>query len=115
MIDNPDALRGGSATGGTMPSSDASPPFLSYNGLQVASRSSPPATGGGGGGGNGILPGTDGSSFVIQHPLEPTVILPSTPTSPTVLPAVPEPQTWGMLLAGLALIGCSVLRRRKQS
>ena len=33
------------------------------------------------------------------------------PTTPEV-PAVPEPETWAMLLAGLALIGYGALRRR---
>ena len=50
-----------------------------------------------------------GQSIIVP----PTVIIPSLPpTVPAVLPAVPEPQTWGMLLAGLALIGYSALRRR---
>ena len=30
-----------------------------------------------------------------------------------ILPAVPEPQTWAMLLAGLALVTYAALRRRQ--
>ena len=65
---------------------------------------------GGGGGGGGGAPPDQGSSIIV---VPPTVIMPSLPpTNPGVLPAVPEPQTWAMLLAGLALVGYSTLRRR---
>ncbi|WP_219135978.1 PEPxxWA-CTERM sorting domain-containing protein, partial [Janthinobacterium sp. UMAB-60] len=52
-----------------------------------------------------------GSSVIDS--LVPSIILPSLPpTDLSVLPAVPEPQTWAMLLAGLALLACATLRRR---
>ena len=112
LIDNPDALRGGSFTGGAMPPEVASIPFLPFDYVRTAGGITPPAGmggGGGGGGGGSGLPPDRGSSIIVP----PTVIIPSLPpTVPTVLPAVPEPQTWGMLLAGLALIGYSALRRR---
>jgi len=40
----------------------------------------------------------------------------STPAVPAlgVVSAVPEPAEWGMLLAGLAVVGCAGLRRRKR-
>nr|WP_276206279.1 PEPxxWA-CTERM sorting domain-containing protein [Janthinobacterium sp. GW456W] len=41
------------------------------------------------------------------------MILPTLPpTGPTVLPAVPEPHTWAMLLAGLALTAFATRKRR---
>ncbi|NVI81123.1 PEPxxWA-CTERM sorting domain-containing protein [Janthinobacterium sp. BJB401] len=52
-------------------------------------------------------------SSIIAEPFVPTVILPSLPpTDLSVLPAVPEPHTWAMLLAGLALLAGATLRRR---
>ncbi|WP_346426291.1 PEPxxWA-CTERM sorting domain-containing protein [Janthinobacterium sp. GW456W] len=45
--------------------------------------------------------------------MPPAVILPTLPpTGPTVLPAVPEPHTWAMLLAGLALTAFATRKRR---
>ncbi|MGX9786633.1 MHFG family PEP-CTERM protein [Janthinobacterium lividum] len=112
LIDNPDALRGGSFTGGAMPPEVASIPFLPFNNyVRTVGGITPPAGmgGGGGGGGGGGLPPDQGSSIIVP----PTVIIPTfPPTVPTVLPAVPEPQTWAMLLAGLTLVGYSALRRR---
>ncbi|WP_146012569.1 PEPxxWA-CTERM sorting domain-containing protein, partial [Janthinobacterium sp. AD80] len=112
LIDNPDALRGGSFTGGAVPPAVASIPFLPFDYVRTASNVPAPAgyIGGGGGGGGGGLPPDQGSSIIV---VPPTVIMPSLPpTNPGVLPAVPEPQTWAMLLAGLALVGYSALRRR---
>lgn len=110
VIDNPDALRGGSFTGGAVPPAVASVPFLPFDYVRTFGGTTAPAGmgggNGGGGGGGGLPPGPTGSSIIVP----PTVILPTLP--PTVLPAVPEPQTWGMLLAGLALIAYSTLRRR---
>ncbi|SDA44970.1 MULTISPECIES: MHFG family PEP-CTERM protein [unclassified Janthinobacterium] len=111
VIDNPDALRGGSFTGDAVPPAVASIPFLPFDYVRTAGNVPAPAGfgGGGGGGGGGQPPGPTGSSTISP----PTVILPSLPpTGPNVLPAVPEPQTWAMLLAGLALVGYSALRRR---
>ncbi|WP_426071598.1 MHFG family PEP-CTERM protein [Janthinobacterium sp. DSP2-3-3] len=109
LIDNPDALRGGSFTGGAMPPEVASIPFLPFDYVRTVGGITPPAGMGGGGGGGGLPPG-QGSSIIVP----PTVILPTLPPiGPNVLPAVPEPQTWVMLLAGLALIVYASLRRRQ--
>ena len=113
VIDNPDALRGGSFTGGAVPPAVASMPFLPFDYVRTAGNTPAPAGfgGGGGGGGGGYSqpPGPTGTSVISP----PTVILPSLPPVDTkILPAVPEPQTWAMLLAGLALIGYGALRRR---
>ncbi|OHV98886.1 hypothetical protein AKG95_05455 [Janthinobacterium lividum] len=111
VIDNPDALRGGSFTGAGAPPAVASTPFLPFDYVRTVGGITPPAGmgGGGGGGGGGSLRPDQGSSIIVP----PAVILPTLPpTSPTVLPAVPEPQTWAMLLAGLALLACATLRRR---
>ena len=113
VIDNPDALRGGSFTGDAMPPAVAGIPLLPFDYVRTAGNLPVPSgyIGGGGGGGGGRPP-DQGSSIIVP----PTVILPTLPpTGPTVLPAVPEPQTWGMLLAGLALIGYSALRRRARA
>ncbi|MGK5063437.1 MHFG family PEP-CTERM protein [Janthinobacterium sp. LB3P112] len=111
LIDNPDALRGGSFTGGAMPPEVASIPFLPFDYVRTAGGSAPPAgMGGGGGGGGGGLPPDQGSSIIVP----PTVILPTLPpTDISILPAVPEPQTWAMLMAGLALVAFAALRRRQ--
>ncbi|PLY47478.1 hypothetical protein CSZ94_02060 [Janthinobacterium sp. ROICE36] len=112
LIDNPDALRGGSFTGGVIPPAVASMPFLPFDYVRIAGGSAPPAGmgGGGGGGGGGSLRPDKGSSIIVP----PTVILPTLPpTDISVLPAVPEPQTWAMLMAGLALVAFASLRRRQ--
>ncbi|MDN2708665.1 MHFG family PEP-CTERM protein [Janthinobacterium sp. SUN118] len=114
VIDNPDALRGGSFTGGVAPPAVASIPFLPFDYVRTVGGIAPPAGMGGGGGGGGggyvVPPGSTGSSIIVP----PTVILPTLPpTGPTVLPAVPEPQTWAMLLAGLALTAYAARRRRQ--
>lgn len=111
VVDNPDALRGGSATGGTMPSSSTEPSFIPYFPVHLASSMSS-GGGGGGGSGGGRLP-DDSTSFIEPHPYQPPVILPSLPTEPSVLPAVPEPQTWAMLAAGLLLMAWTAWRRRQ--
>ncbi|UQV47263.1 MHFG family PEP-CTERM protein [Janthinobacterium lividum] len=111
VVDHPDALRGGSFTGGVVPPVVASIPFLPFDYVRTGGNNPPPAGmgGGGGGGGNGLPPGSTGSSIIVP----PTVTLPTLPpTDLSVLPAVPEPQTWAMLLAGLALCACAALRRR---
>ena len=114
VIDNPDALRGGSFTGAGAPPAVASIPFLPFDYVRTVGGITPPAgmgggMGGGGGGGGGSLPPDQGSSIIVP----PTVILPTLPpTGPTVLPAVPEPQTWVMLLAGLVLLACSARKTR---
>ena len=113
MWDNPDALRGGMSTGGALPPTVTYHPSTSYDTVRSASNTPGLYSGGGSGGsgGGGYPPrATDGSSFVDIHPVVPG--LPG--NNPVILPAVPEPQTWAMLLAGLALIGYSALRRRKQ-
>jgi len=111
LIDNPDALRGGSFTGGAMPPEVASIPFLPFDYVRtVGGITSPAGMGGGGGGGGGGSgrPPDQGSSIIVP----PTVIIPTLPpTVPTVLPAVPEPQTWAMLLAGLALTAFGARKR----
>ncbi|SFY04255.1 PEP-CTERM protein-sorting domain-containing protein [Janthinobacterium lividum] len=110
LIDNPDALRGGSFTGGAMPPEVASIPFLPFDYVRtVGGITSPAGMGGGGGGGGGSgRPPDQGSSIIVP----PTVIIPTLPpTVPTVLPAVPEPQTWAMLLAGLALTAFGARKR----
>ena len=110
LIDNPDALRGGSFTGGAMPPEVASIPFLPFDYVRTAGGiTSPAGMGGGGGSGGGSgLPPDQGSSIIVP----PTVIIPTLPpTVPTVLPAVPEPQTWAMLLAGLALTAFGARKR----
>ena len=114
VIDHPDALRGGSFTGAGAPPAVASTPFLPFDYVRTVGGITPPAGMGGGmgggGGGGGSLPPDQGSSIIVP----PTVILPTTlpPTAPTVLPAVPEPQTWLMLLAGLLLLACSARKTR---
>lgn len=117
MWDNPDALRGGISIGGALPPTVPYRSSTSYEPVRLASNTPSYSGGGGGssgGGGGGYVPrGSDGSSFVEAHPVVPTVTLPGTDTS--ILPAVPEPQTWAMLLAGLALIGYAALRRKKQA
>ena len=114
LIDNPDALRGGSFTGGAMPPAVASIPFLPFDYVRNVGSTGSPAgmgggSGGGGGGGGGLPPGPAGGGIIVP----PSVILPTLPpTDLSVLPAVPEPDTWAMLLAGLALCACATLRRR---
>lgn len=109
VIDNPDALRGGSFTGGVIPPAVASIPFLPFDYVRTAGGIAPPAGMGGGGGGNGLPPGSTGSSIIVP----PTVTLPTLPTTDlSILPAVPEPHTWAMLLAGLALLAHASLRHR---
>ena len=108
-LDNPDALRGGSFTGGAMPPEVASTAFLPFDYVRTVGGIGAPAGTGGGGGGGGGRPPDQGSSIIVP----PTVTLPTLPpTGPNVLPAVPEPHTWAMLLAGLALTAFGASKRR---
>ncbi|MBB5367531.1 MULTISPECIES: MHFG family PEP-CTERM protein [unclassified Janthinobacterium] len=78
--------------------------FVGGPGNGPVNFAAPPSSGMGG----GQPAGPGSSSFIETHPVPPITILPTLPTLPTgpsVLPAVPEPQTWAMLLAGLALLG----------
>ena len=127
VLDNRDAARGGMSIGGALPSTVAFRPPASREPVRLASNTPTYAgSSGGGGGGGGVIiggssgggnggvqipQGTDGSSFVEDHPV--VTVLPDTGLS--TVPAVPEPQTWAMLFAGLALIAGSALRRRKQA
>ncbi|MGK5054539.1 MHFG family PEP-CTERM protein [Janthinobacterium sp. RB2P8] len=107
VIDNPDALRGGSFTGGVIPPAVASIPFMPFDYVRTVGGM---GGGSGGGGGGGLPPGSTGSSIIVP----PSVILPTLPpTEMNILPAVPEPQTWAMLMAGLALVAFASLRRRQ--
>ncbi|MBE3023416.1 hypothetical protein GQ37_011735 [Janthinobacterium sp. BJB1] len=109
LIDHPDALRGGSFTGDAMPPEVAGIPFLPFDYLRTVGGISPPAGTGGSGGAGGLPPGSAGSSIIVP----PTVTLPTLPpTGPNVLPAVPEPDTWAMLLAGLALTAFGASKHR---
>ena len=65
-----------------------------------------PGTGGGGGGGGG----TPGNPV---PPVTPPVVPPVTPPVVPPVSAVPEPETWALMLLGMGLCGL-VLRRRKR-
>ena len=70
VIDNPDALRGGSFTVAPTPPKAASMPFLPFDYVRTAGGITPPVgTGGGGagGGGGGLPPGSTGSSISATH------------------------------------------------
>lgn len=105
VIDNPGAAHGGSLTGSAPPAVVASLPLLAFDVVRTGSDSSlSPSIGDGRNGGG---PPPRGSSVIES--LVPAVILPSLPpTDLSVLPSVPEPHTWAMLLAGLALLVCGV-------
>lgn len=99
VIENPDALRGGISTGGSTHSSTPLPSFIPGTVVYM---------GGGGGGGS-----HSGGGGIINSPVQPAVMMPTLPTSPSVIPAVPEPQTWAMLFAGLLLVAGAAWRGRK--
>ena len=99
---------GGSFTA-VPPAVVASVPVLVFDIVRTGSGTLLPS--GIGDGRNGGGPPPRGSSIIESY--VPTVIRPSLPpTDLSVLPAVPEPHTWAMLLAGLALLACATLRRR---
>ena len=103
MWDNPDALRGGVSIGDALPPVARYTPFVHDEPARFASTA--PATSGG-----GVPQGSGGPGYI-----QPQSIVPTLPVGePNILPAVPEPQTWAMLLAGLACIAYGAWRRRKQ-
>ena len=109
VIDHPAAAHSGSFTGGLPPAVVASLPVLAFDIVRTGSNTLLPS--GIGDGRNGGGPPPRGSSVIES--LVPAIILPSVPpTDLSVLPAVPEPHTWAMLLAGLALLAGATLRRR---
>ena len=103
-IDNPDALRGGLSTGGNTSASTPPPSFIPGTAIY-----------GGGGSGGGSHGGGGGGVGMISPPVTPTMIVPTLPSGPSVIPAVPEPQTWAMLFAGLLLVAGAAWRGRKQA
>jgi len=109
VIEHSGSAYGGSFTGALPPAVAASLPALVSDIVRTGSDTLLPS--GIGGGSNGGGPPPRGSSVIDS--LVPNIILPSLPpTDLSVLPAVPEPHTWAMLLAGLALLACATLRRR---
>ncbi|MED5616795.1 MHFG family PEP-CTERM protein [Janthinobacterium sp. P210005] len=105
VIEHPVAAHGGSLTGAAPPAVVAGLPLPGFDFVRGSRDTMLPS-----GIGGGQPP--RGSSIIVE-PFNPTVMLPSLPpTGLSVLPAVPEPQTWAMLLAGLALLVCATLRRR---
>ena len=109
IIDNPGAAHGGSFTGQAPPAVVAGLPLLAFDVVHTSSNTALPSSIGDGRNGGGPPP--RGSSFIESY--SPTVILPlMPPTGASVLPAVPEPHTWAMLLAGLALLAHASLRHR---
>lgn len=104
MWDNPDALRGGVSIGDALPPTARYTPFVPDEPVRFASNTPAPSGGGGG------VPHISGGPGYIQ----PQSIVPALPAEPNILPAVPEPQTWAMLLAGLACIAYGARRRKKQ-
>lgn len=108
MWDNPDALRGGVSIGDALPPTARYTPFMPDEPVRFVSNTPGPS------GGGGVPQGSDGPGFINPQPIVPGIV-PALPVGePNILPAVPEPQTWAMLLAGLACIACGARRRRKQ-
>lgn len=104
VIEHPDAAHGGSFTDAPLPAVVASLPLLTFDVVRTSRDTLLPSSIGGGS-------PPHSSSFI--EPYAPTIILPEMPpTGANVLPAVPEPQTWAMLLAGLALLACGARKRR---
>lgn len=69
-------------------------------------------TTGGGGGSGGSIPGDN----VVQVPNLPDIGAnqPAPPSEPAVMAPVPEPETWAMLLAGLAMLLVAARRARRR-
>ena len=103
MWDNPDALRGGVSIGDALPPVARYTPFVHDEPVRFASNTPGPS------GGGGVPQGSGGPGYI-----QPQSIVPTLPVEPAILPAVPEPQTWAMLLAGLACIGYGAWRRKRQ-
>ncbi|MCX7294925.1 MHFG family PEP-CTERM protein [Janthinobacterium sp.] len=112
VIEYPGAAHGGSLTGPAPPAVVAGVPLLAFDLVHPASNPALPSSLGDGRSGGGGGPAPRGSSII--EPYTPIAILPMMPpTGASVLPAVPEPQTWAMLLAGLALLaGARRVRHR---
>jgi len=104
MWDNPDALRGGVSIGDALPPLVKYTPFVPDEPVRFASNTPLPS-----GGGGSVPHISGGPGFIPKQP-----VVPSLPVEPNILPAVPEPQTWAMLLAGLTCIGYSARRRKKK-
>lgn len=101
MWDNPDALRGGVSISDALPPTARYTPFVQEEPVRFASNTPIPSA--------GVPQGSGGPGYIQPHS-----ILPTLPVEPSILPAVPEPQTWAMLLAGLACIACGARRRKKR-
>lgn len=84
----------------------------------VAIVAPPPSTGGGGGGGGGGGTPDTGGPAVVPPPGGGGGVAPpaggggSVVGGDTVVPAIPEPSTWLLMLGGLALLGFFARRRR---
>ncbi|WP_308924876.1 MHFG family PEP-CTERM protein [Janthinobacterium sp. J1-1] len=104
MWDNPDALRGGVSIGDALPPVARYTPFVHDESVRFASNTPIPS-----GGGGGVSRISGGPGYI-----QPQSIVPTLPVEPNILPAVPEPQTWAMLLAGLACIAHGARRRKRQ-
>jgi PEP-CTERM motif len=59
------------------------------------------------GSGNGVTYFVGGSTYAVQNYAGVQIIGTSTPVGP----AVPEPATWGMMLAGFGIVGAAMRRR----
>ena len=94
VIDNPGTPHGGSLTGSAPPAVLASLPVQAFDVVHSSNTVWPSSIGDGRNGGG---PPPRGSSIIES-------LVP--PPDLSVLPAVPEPHTWAMLLAGLALLVC---------
>lgn len=90
-IDNTGGYRG--ATRGIRGASDEYAALVTSSGFETGAPAGGGGVGGGGAGG-GIDSGSNGNSLI-----------------PPVTPAVPEPGTWAMLMAGLAVLSFAVRRK----
>lgn len=105
MWDYPDALRGGVSIGDALPPVARYTPFVHDEPVRFASNTPIPS-----GGGGGVSRISGGPGYIFPQSIVPTLPV----GEPNILPAVPEPQTWAMLLAGLACIAYGAWRRKKQ-